>query len=140
MDATTGQLADYSCRLSYDELSAGAVHQVKRTLIDTLGCAIAAFDGEPAEIARRLASRALGSPPARILGTRHIHFRIGAGKPLFRAFFRFLRALAIHVLATFRCFGQDCYFVGQHLGKAPGHAQVMRLAPVAIADLPDRKL
>lgn len=69
MDATTGQLADYSCRLSYDELSAGAVHQVKRTLIDTLGCAIAAFDGEPAAIARRLASRMQGSPPARLLGT-----------------------------------------------------------------------
>jgi 2-methylcitrate dehydratase len=70
MDATTGQLADYSCRLSYEELSAGAVHQVKRTLIDTLGCAVAAFDGEPAAIARRLASRTLGSSPARVLGTR----------------------------------------------------------------------
>jgi len=43
---------------------------VKRTLIDALGCGVAAFDGEPAAIARRVAARVQGSPPARILGTR----------------------------------------------------------------------
>jgi 2-methylcitrate dehydratase len=43
---------------------------VKRTLIDTLGCGIGAFDGQPAVIARRIASRAREDPPARLLGTR----------------------------------------------------------------------
>ena len=43
---------------------------MKRTLIDALGCGVAAFDGEPAAIARRVAARVQGSPPARILGTR----------------------------------------------------------------------
>jgi 2-methylcitrate dehydratase len=41
---------------------------VKRTVIDTLGCAAGAFDSEPASVARRVASRAQGTPPARIFG------------------------------------------------------------------------
>jgi 2-methylcitrate dehydratase len=69
MDPTTDYLSDYACRLTYTDLSPEAVHQVKRTLVDTLGCGVGAFDGEPASIARRAASRVRGNPPARILGT-----------------------------------------------------------------------
>jgi 2-methylcitrate dehydratase len=69
MDATTECLSDYACRLTYEDLSPEAVHQVKRTLVDSLGCAVGAFDSEPAAIARRMASRVQGNPPARILGT-----------------------------------------------------------------------
>jgi 2-methylcitrate dehydratase len=69
MDATTEYLSDYACRLSHPDLGGETVHQVKRTLIDTLGCGLGAIDGEPAAIARRLASRVQGDPPARILGT-----------------------------------------------------------------------
>src|SRR5881396_3459925 len=69
MDPTTEYLSDYACRLTYEDLSAEAVHQVKRTLVDTLGCGAGAFDSEPPSIARRIASRVQGDPPARILGT-----------------------------------------------------------------------
>lgn len=69
MDSTTEYLSDYACRLTYEDLSPEAVHQVKRTLIDTMGCGVGAFDGEPASIARRAASSVRGNPPARILGT-----------------------------------------------------------------------
>src|SRR5215475_1888824 len=69
MDSTTEYLSDYACRLTYEDLSPEAVHQVKRTLIDTLGCGIGAFDSEPASIARRMASRVEGNPAARIIGT-----------------------------------------------------------------------
>ncbi|MGH7824870.1 MAG: MmgE/PrpD family protein [Candidatus Binatia bacterium] len=69
MDPTTKYLSDYACRLTYADLSQEAVHQVKRTLVDSLGCAVGAFDSEPASIARRMASRVQGNPPARILGT-----------------------------------------------------------------------
>jgi 2-methylcitrate dehydratase len=55
--------------LTYEDLSPEAVHQVKRTLVDSLGCAAGAFDSEPAAIARRMASRVQGNPPARIIGT-----------------------------------------------------------------------
>src|SRR5215471_14395964 len=69
MDATTEFLSDHTCRLAYPDLSREAVHQVKRTLVDTLGCGIGALDGEPPAIARRIASRVQGDPPARLLGT-----------------------------------------------------------------------
>lgn len=70
MDATTEYLSDYACRLTYKGIPPEVVHQVKRTLVDTLGCAAGGFDGEPWVIARRLASRVSGAGPARILGTR----------------------------------------------------------------------
>ena len=69
MDPTTEYLSDYACRLTYEDLSPEAVHQVKRTLVDSLGCAVGAFESEPASIARCMASRVQGNPPARILGT-----------------------------------------------------------------------
>jgi 2-methylcitrate dehydratase len=69
MDATTEYLSDYTYALTYEKLSAEAIHQVKRTLIDTLGCGAGAFDAEPPAIARRIASRVQGNPPARIIGT-----------------------------------------------------------------------
>ena len=70
MDATTEYLSDYAFRLRDADLSPEAIHHTKRTLIDTLGCAIGAFEGEPAVVARRLASRSQGDPSARLLGTR----------------------------------------------------------------------
>jgi 2-methylcitrate dehydratase len=69
MDPTTECLSDYACRLTYEDLSPAAIHQVKRTLVDSLGCALGAIDSEPASIARRMASRVQGNPPARIFGT-----------------------------------------------------------------------
>ena len=70
MDPTTEYLSDDACRLTYKDLSPETVHQVKRTLVDTMGCGVGAFDGEPASIARRIASSARGNPSARLLGTR----------------------------------------------------------------------
>jgi 2-methylcitrate dehydratase len=70
MDRTTELLSAYACRLSYDDLSPAVVHQVKRTLVDTFGCALGGFHAEPSVIARCLASRATSSTPARILGTK----------------------------------------------------------------------
>jgi len=69
MDPTTEYLSDYASRLTYEDLSPGAIRQVKRALVDSLGCAIGAFDSEPASIARRIAFRVQGNPPARILCT-----------------------------------------------------------------------
>jgi 2-methylcitrate dehydratase len=46
------------------------VHQVKRTLVDTIGCALGGFHAEPSVIARRLASRITSTLPSRILGTK----------------------------------------------------------------------
>jgi len=69
MDRTTDLLSTYACRLTYQDLPAEVVHQVKRTLIDTVGCALGGFHAEPSVIARRLASRVTSTMPSRILGT-----------------------------------------------------------------------
>jgi 2-methylcitrate dehydratase len=69
MDQTTEMLSAYACELTYDDLPPEVVHQVKRTLIDTLGCALGGFRAEPAVIARRLAQSVTSTIPARILGT-----------------------------------------------------------------------
>jgi len=60
MDATTEFLSDYAHRLGYADLSPEAVHQVKRTLVDTLGCAAGAFDCELVAIVLRVVSRVQG--------------------------------------------------------------------------------
>jgi 2-methylcitrate dehydratase len=71
MDRTLELLSTYACELTYEALPAEVVHQVKRTLIDTLGCAIGAFHAEPSRIARHLAESVTSRIPARVLGTRH---------------------------------------------------------------------
>jgi 2-methylcitrate dehydratase len=70
MDRTTELLSHYACQLTYQDLPPQVVHQVKRTLVDTLGCALGGFHAEPSAIARRLASRVASTTPARILGTK----------------------------------------------------------------------
>ncbi|MCI0845844.1 MAG: MmgE/PrpD family protein, partial [Chloroflexi bacterium] len=69
MDRTTELLASYSCSLAYEHLSPQVVHQVKRTMVDTLGCAAGGFLSEPAKIARGLAGAISSVLPSRILGT-----------------------------------------------------------------------
>ena len=69
MDRTTEMLASYACRLSYEDLGPKTVHQVKRTLVDTMGCAMGGFVSEPAKIARGMASTITSTTPARVLGT-----------------------------------------------------------------------
>src|SRR2546427_2637891 len=71
MDRTLALLSTYACELTYESLPAEVVHQVKRTLIDTLGCAMGAFHAEPSRIARGLAESVTSRLPARLLGTRH---------------------------------------------------------------------
>ncbi len=71
MDRTTELLSTYACNLTYDDLPQNVVHQVKRTLIDTLGCALGGFHAEPSVIARNLAHSISCTPPSRILGTAY---------------------------------------------------------------------
>jgi 2-methylcitrate dehydratase len=70
MDRTTELLSNYACQLTYHDLPPEVIHQVKRTLVDTCGCALGGFSAAPSVIARRLASRVSSTTPARILGTK----------------------------------------------------------------------
>lgn len=69
MDKTTKLICSYALELTFDDLGPEVVHQVKRTVIDTLGCAMGGFTSRPAQISRDLALRVTSPTPSRILGT-----------------------------------------------------------------------
>ena len=69
MDQTTRLIADFAASLSFDELPEHVVRAATQYLVDSLGCAIAAYDCAPASIGRRLArGRAPERYAGRILG------------------------------------------------------------------------
>jgi 2-methylcitrate dehydratase len=65
------QLAKYSCALGFKDLSKEVVHEVKRRLIDSLGCALGAWNEEPCVIARNVASEFSANQGSTIIGTTH---------------------------------------------------------------------
>ena len=71
MDHSTKSIAEFSTRLDYADLPANVVHDCKRRIIDTVGCAIAAFDEEPSRIARAVAMRTEVPGGAAVIGTSH---------------------------------------------------------------------
>jgi 2-methylcitrate dehydratase len=68
VDRTTETLSRYVASLRYEDLSPRTVHDTKRHLIDSLGCAMGAYGSEPAAIARRVAPVSRGALSARLLG------------------------------------------------------------------------
>src|SRR6201981_4075581 len=65
------QLADYACALRFEDLSKDVVHEVKRRVIDSLGCALGAWKEEPFVIARRVAGDLSAKHGSTIFGTDH---------------------------------------------------------------------
>ena len=61
------QLSSYAADLQYDDLPPEVVHQAKRFIIDTLGCAIGGYDSAPARIAIDMASTVTSKQPATVL-------------------------------------------------------------------------
>src|SRR5947207_3694468 len=65
------QFADYACALRFEDLSKEVVHEVKRRVIDSLGCALGAWKEEPFVIARRVAGDFSAKHGSTIFGTDH---------------------------------------------------------------------
>src|SRR2546422_8066972 len=65
------QLANYACSLRYEDLSKEVVHEVKRRVIDSIGCALGAWNEEPCSIARKVASEFSANRGSTIIGTSH---------------------------------------------------------------------
>ncbi len=65
------QLAEYACALRFEDLSKDVVHEVKRRVIDSLGCALGAWNEEPCAIARKVASDFSAKEGSTIIGTNH---------------------------------------------------------------------
>ena len=68
-DATTERLVAFAQDARYESLPADAVHECKRRLIDTFASALGAYDEPLSRMARAVASRSRGEPPARVWGS-----------------------------------------------------------------------
>ena len=69
MDKIVAYLSDYAVSLRFEDLPREVVHQAKRLLVDTLGCAIGGYASEPSKVARTLANTVSSRRPATILGS-----------------------------------------------------------------------
>jgi len=69
MDSITHKIAEYSATSKFDDLTEDSVHAATQRLVDSLGCALGAYDCEPAQIGRRLAGGHVpGKHPGYVLG------------------------------------------------------------------------
>jgi 2-methylcitrate dehydratase len=64
------QLADYVVSVNYQDLPENVIHETKKRIIDSLGCAIGAFNAEPVKISRKVAESARDSLGATLFGTK----------------------------------------------------------------------
>ncbi len=115
MDNTTQSLANYVTGLQYDQLSASAVHETKKRLVDAIACAIGGYTSEPAQIARRVAANNSGTPPARLFGT---------GKQTSMEMAAFANAVMVRYLD----------FNDTYIAKGSGHPSDMTAAIIAVAE------
>ena len=64
------ELAEYVDSISYRDIPEKVVHETKKRIVDSLGCAIGAFNAEPVKISRKLAEHARGKKGGTLFGTR----------------------------------------------------------------------
>jgi 2-methylcitrate dehydratase len=69
MTTLVDQLSRYAAGLHFDALPADVVHQAKRLIVDTVGCALGGYWSEPARIARELAATVRSSEPVTLIGS-----------------------------------------------------------------------
>ena len=67
MQTIAENLGVYAATMKYENLPADVVHQAKRAIVDTLGCAFGGYDNQPARIARDVAGLVSSSQPATII-------------------------------------------------------------------------
>ncbi|MBI2295946.1 MAG: MmgE/PrpD family protein [Betaproteobacteria bacterium] len=67
MTTIVEQLSSYAAGLRYEDLPREVVHQAKRLIVDTLGCALGGFESEPSRIARDVAGMVTSTRPATVL-------------------------------------------------------------------------
>ena len=64
------QLADYVHSINYQDVPENVVHETKKRIVDSLGCAIGAFNVDPVKISRKVAEAARDSQGSTLFGTR----------------------------------------------------------------------
>src|SRR3954452_18245061 len=66
------RMAAFATGLRYEDLPREVVHEVKRVVIDSLGCALGAWHEEPCTVARKVASTITSTSGATVWGTKHV--------------------------------------------------------------------
>ena len=69
VDRTTQAFVTFAHELGFSDLTPGAINAVKRSLIDSIGCAFGAFNADAAKGLRHLASQVTATKPATVIGT-----------------------------------------------------------------------
>ncbi len=69
MQHVTRTMAEWAAGVRYDELPAEVLHQAKRFLLDSLGCALGGAQQHDVAIARRVLAEVAGKGPCRVLVT-----------------------------------------------------------------------
>lgn len=73
MTSTLAQrFADYATALRFEDLPPEVIHEAKRRVIDSFGCALGAYDAEPCVVARDVAGGFSAARGAVLWGTRHV--------------------------------------------------------------------
>ena len=67
MTTIVEQLSVYASALRYEDLPREVVHQAKRLIVDTIGCALGGCASEPATIARDIAGSVTSTQPATVM-------------------------------------------------------------------------
>jgi 2-methylcitrate dehydratase len=71
MTSITRQMADFVHQLEYDDIAADALHEAKRFILDSIGCALAAAEGEDMAAMHRFIEKLGGPPEATVIATGH---------------------------------------------------------------------
>ena len=67
MTTLAANLAAWTASLQYEDLPPEVIHQAKRLMVDTLGCALGGYHSEPVRIACEYAATVTSTQPATIL-------------------------------------------------------------------------
>jgi 2-methylcitrate dehydratase len=69
MNSISQQMAEFALNLRYEDLPPEVVHEAKRFLIDSLGCAFAAVPNEDMKAMHRFIEKLGGTPQATVIGS-----------------------------------------------------------------------
>ncbi|MBI2859496.1 MAG: MmgE/PrpD family protein [Chloroflexi bacterium] len=69
MDRVVNSITSFAVPLDFTALPSEAVHQIKRHLLDSLGCAVWGYRSEPARIAMKMSEGVQFSRPATVIGS-----------------------------------------------------------------------
>ena len=69
LDNTAEKFVTYASELRYADLTPEAIHAVKRSVVDSVGCAFGSLNAAPIKGIRNLAAQLIATRPATIIGT-----------------------------------------------------------------------